>query len=149
MTRQEFDETICDFSDLKQFCYDHGCDITDDVIEDYDLDNFVEEDIRNALEDRYWYDIRHYLNDIPTNGKWYVRNGQLEYSVLDETDFSRYLSEVLDWAEMNDVFDPDEGDGEEYVEVPVAACDATVAVPQEPEFEVDSAVFDALFPLSA
>lgn len=148
MTRQEFDETIWNFSDLKQFCYECGCDIMDDVIESCDLDNFVEDDIRDALQHRYWYEILNDLNDISTNGELYVRNGQLDYSVLDETDFNRYLDDVLDWAKCNDVFDPDEGDDEKYVEVPVAAPSCPVPE-QEPEYEVDSAVFDALFPLSA
>lgn len=144
MTRREFDETICDFSDLKQFCYDHDYDILEDVIEDCDLGSFVEEDIRDALQDKYWYTVRDELNDIPTNGEWYFRNGELDYSVLDGTDFNNYLGDVRTWAEDNDVFDPDEDEDEEESE-----WEPAPAVPQEPEFEVDSAVFDALFPLSA
>lgn len=135
MTRSEFD-SICDFSGLKDFCYECSCDILDDVYEGCDINDLIDEDIREALRSEYWYTIRDKLNDIPDDDEWYVRRGRLEYDILKEEDFDVYLDEVLAWAELNDIFDEDEDE-------------PAVPAPQEPEFEVDSAVFDALFPVSA
>lgn len=135
MTRSEFD-SICNFSGLKDFCYEYSCDILDNVVEDCDLDGLIDEDIREALCSEYWYAIRDRLNDIPDGGEWYARRDRLEYDILREEDFDVYLDEVLAWAELNVIFDEDEDE-------------PAVPAPQEPEFEVDSAVFDALFPVSA
>ena len=128
MTRAEF-ENIDSWYDLKDFCYEIGCDYCDDIINGDELDERVDEEIVNAL--RYgswdWKDIRGALRDIPDNSDGYdflIINGELDYSYADNDDFERYKYDVREYAEERGDFDDDEEDEE-----PEEDCDAPSVYP--------------------
>lgn len=112
MTRAEFDE-IGSWYDLKDFCYEIGCDYCDDIISGDEFDERVDGEIINAL--RYgswdWKDIRGALRDIPDtvdNYDFLIVNGELDYSYADNDDFDRYKDDVREYAERHGDFDDDE-----------------------------------------
>ena len=112
MTRREFIDNVCDFDDLMRFCYDEDCDIMEDVTAD--LKGALDEEIKEAVDHWYWYDIRDRLNDIPEGYTWYHRNGLLDWEDIDDS-FDEWKADVMEWASDNDVFEEDdEEETEEY-----------------------------------
>lgn len=65
MTRNEFIDNITEWCELKDFCNDFDCDICEDIYDDDDYDDSVEEDIRDAIADYGWRDIRDFLGNLP------------------------------------------------------------------------------------
>lgn len=111
MTRAEF-ENINDWYDLKQFCYDIGCEYCDDVLDSDELDQRIEDDLDDAI--RYqsysWRNVRDALDEISTGYDYYIVNGSFDYEVANEYDFDRYKDDVREYAERYDHFDDDEGE---------------------------------------
>ncbi len=115
MTRAEFDETIADFADLKDFCFQQDCDLMDNVYCEGDMDDYINEELRYARDYGPWWDLRDILNDIETGYNWYLHDGGLNFEPIDDR-FELYFDDVLRWAEDNDVFDPEEEPEEEEAE---------------------------------
>lgn len=65
MTRNEFIDNITEWYELKDFCSDFDCDVCEDIYDDDDYDDSVEEDIRDAIADYGWRDIRDFLGNLP------------------------------------------------------------------------------------
>ena len=65
MTRSEFLDNITEWYELKDFCNDFDCDVCEDIYDDDDYDDCVEEDIRDAIADYGWRDIRDFLGNLP------------------------------------------------------------------------------------
>lgn len=64
MTRNEFIDNITEWYELKDFCSDFDCDVCEDIYDDDDYDDSVEEDIRDAIADYGWRDIRDFLGNL-------------------------------------------------------------------------------------
>ena len=117
MTRREFDEEINSFDDLLNFCNDNNIYELEDVIDSESLDEYIWEEIRDFTGT--WEDLRDRLYDIETGYSWYRRDGWLEYVYLDEDDFYRYKSDVIERADDLGIWD-DEDQAEDDDEHPFA-----------------------------
>lgn len=132
---------VTDWRELIELCYEHDCDICEDIIDDDQLDEYVDADISSS--EYGWRSIRDYLTDIPTGYDYYRCDGSFDYIGLDDSDFEDYKSKVLDWMdedslwdeeeedEMDEDFDPDydffsPGEPEEPAEPPVEEEDFSV-----------------------
>ncbi len=115
MTRQEFIDNVCAFSDLIQFCYDEDLDICDEIYSEDRLDEYLREEIPEYLDDHDWVDLKYTLEDIPSDYEYYIRNGWMEFSAADDSDFDEYKENVLDEMDDNDYWDEDDEEEEEPI----------------------------------
>ena len=99
MTRNEFIDNITEWYELKDFCSDFDCDVCEDIYDDDDYDDIVEEDIRDAIADYGWRDIRDFLGNLPSGYYYYRRNSAFDYDGLDDDDFEDYKEDVLEWGD--------------------------------------------------
>ena len=114
MTRSEFLDNITEWYELKDFCNDFDCDVCEDIYDDDDYDDYVEEDIRDAIADYGWRDIRDFLGNLPSGYDYYRRNSTLDYDGLGDDDFEDYKEDVLEWGDDYGVWEDEEE--EEYAE---------------------------------
>ena len=111
MTRNEFIETITEWTELLEFCNDFDCSVCEDIIDDDELDEYVNEDIRTAVGDDSWRTIRDYLDDIPTGYDYYRRDGMFDYTYMDDgDDFDEYKDRALEWGDDYGLWDDEEDD---------------------------------------
>lgn len=110
MTRNEFIDNITEWYELKDFCNDFDCDVCEDIYDDDDYDDIVEEDIRDAIADYGWRDIRDFLGNLPSGYYYYRRNSAFDYDGLDDDDFEDYKADVLEWGDDYGAWD-DRGRG--------------------------------------
>lgn len=112
MTRQEFLDDVCDFSELREFCYDNDCGICDDIYDDESKDDYINEHLSDMADD--WRSLYRILDDIPTGYDYYRLDDYGDFNGLDDDDFEDYKDEVLEWMDNNEYWDEDEDDEEEY-----------------------------------
>ena len=98
MTRNDFLNNVTEWWELLDFCSDEGCYICEDIIDSDQLDEYVEEDIRDT--NYSWRDIRDSLSEIPTGYGYYRMNGSFDYDGMDENDFDSYKDDVREWGDM-------------------------------------------------
>lgn len=108
MTRSEFLDNITEWYELKDFCNDFDCDVCEDIYDDDDYDDCVEEDIRDAIADYGWRDIRDFLGNLPGGYDYYRRNSTLDYDGLGDDDFEDYKEDVLEWGDDCGVWEDEE-----------------------------------------
>lgn len=113
MTRQEFIDDITTFAELKEFCYDHDCELLDDVYDQEQLDDEINAWVDDNHRDYMWNELRDYFDNIPTGYDYYRQTDVMEYEGLDHTDFQLFKNEVLEWSDDNEVWDEDEENGED------------------------------------
>lgn len=113
MTRNEFIDNITEWCELKDFCNDFDCDICEDIYDDDDYDDSVEEDIRDAIADYGWRDIRDFLGNLPSGYYYYRRNSAFDYDGLDDDDFEDYKEDVLEWGDDYGAWDDEEDEDED------------------------------------
>lgn len=118
MTRQEWIDDITDFSDLINFCEENGYqdDTARSIFCDYDLDSWVEDDIRDC--DYGWRSLRDSLSDIPDGYDWYRRDGFFDYVGLTQDDFDDWKSDVLSELDDDDFFEDEEEEEDGDTEAP-------------------------------
>lgn len=115
MTRQEFLDDVCDFSELREFCYDNDCSICDDIYDDESKDDYINEHLSDMADDAEdWKSLYCTLRDIPSGYDYYRLDDYGEFNGLDGADFEDYKDEVLEWMDDNEYWDEDEDDEEEY-----------------------------------
>jgi len=113
MTRNDFIENIIEWWHLLEFCSDEDCSVCEDIYHDDDLDNMIDEDICNAVTDGMgWREVRDRLCDIDRSYDYYVSEGYMVYAGLNDDDFERYKSDVLDWMDRYGGWDEDDEDGD-------------------------------------
>lgn len=134
MTRTEFMENIVDFIDLRSFCWEND-------IDDEDVGNLVYRDdlsdaIWDGISDYYgsWTDLRDDLYSIDTGYDWYLTEGTLQFSPMDDIDFDRMRERIADELEDDGFFDEENEEDEEEQEPGDVHFD-TVVVEDEDLFE--------------
>jgi hypothetical protein len=128
MTRDEFINGVDTWYDLREFCDEHGCSICEDIIDDDDRDDEIDSDVEDAIRNDRWYDIKGYLEDIPTGYSYYRRDGRFDYVGMDDNDFEEYKSDVLEWADNEgDIWETDPEDEDEDYDVFEAELEADAA----------------------
>lgn len=132
MTLTEFDE-ILDFGDLKSFAYDTGYDGLDDIVDNYDLNEYVDNQI-GGWSDEGWIYLRDRLNEIPDDCDYYEIN---EYGdITGCPDFDEYKYFFREWCLENGFFEEDD---DEAVVVNAYPPDALF----EADFSLDELFADA------
>ena len=106
MTRQEF-EDIGSWWELIDFCQDYECSYCDDVYSEGSRDNYIDDDLEYMAENNGWMTIRDILNDIPTGYEYYHRKDG-EWFGLDDDDLEDYKTDILEWGDINDIWDEEE-----------------------------------------
>lgn len=112
MTRNDFLNDVTEWWELLDFCSDEGCNICEDIIDSDQLDEYVEEDIRDT--NYSWRDIRDSLSEIPTGYGYYRMNGSFDYDGMDENDFDSYKEDVLEWGDNNGVWEDEPDDEDDF-----------------------------------
>lgn len=126
MTKEEFDSQIDGFYELIDFCHDNDMAyFVEDIISEDDISQQIDEDIQNAIRHDMWYDVRDALCRIPGGYDYYTRNGQLDYSGLDDYDFDRWKEDLKENLINQDFFDED---GAEQPAPPPPCTDDTTEV---------------------
>lgn len=119
MTRQEFIDDVTTWSELIQFCYDEGCDIYEDIYNDYQKDEYYNDrlnDMCSECED--WQDLYRMLEDIPTGYDYYIRD-EYDYELrgADNDDFDDYKDEVMEYCDNDGgIWDEEEYEYEDEYE---------------------------------
>lgn len=123
MTRTEFDENITTWSELIDFCNDNSIYICEDVIDAEERDSQINSDLADFVRREDWTTVWETLDDIPTGYSHYRRDGEFEYTALDDYgDFDDYKDEVGDYCDRNGLWDPEE-DEEEYEDEEILECE--------------------------
>ena len=131
MTRQEFEDEVCWWDDLKQVCEDVDCDYLDDVYSAEGMDGEICDAVRYELDHSEWHEIREMLDGIEYydgDDCYYRKNGNFSWEYLNDTDFYEYKDEVEEWMSDHCLFDDDEEEVEEEDYIPYQP-----PVPEEPE----------------
>lgn len=76
-------------------------------------DEAVEDDIRDFLQNNWWYDMD--LGTLPTHYDWYRREGCLDYYGIDDTDDE--IESFVQWMDNNRAWE-DEDEEDEWEDVP-------------------------------
>jgi len=111
MTRSYFVDYVTGWYELLDLCSDEGCNVCEDIIDDDQLDEWVESDIQNGSYN--WRELRDFLYDIPTGYDYYRCDGSFDYVGMDDDDFEDYKERVLDWMDENGEWDDEEDEEEE------------------------------------
>lgn len=131
MTRSYFLDNVIEWYELIELCRNNECDICEDIIDDDQLDEYIDYDIRES--GCGWRAIRDCLSNISTGYNYYRCDGAFNYFGLDDTDLDDYKVSVLDWMDDHGLWDDEEGEegfdeepGEEPEELPVEEEDFSV-----------------------
>ena len=110
MTRHEF-EQITDPWDLKDFMEDHRNWDLENLITGNDLDQYIENDIKDCLDYHSWGYLYEQLqclyDELYTGGDYYLCNGSFDYTEFTDDDFEDAKARAREWALAEDLFDPD------------------------------------------
>lgn len=104
MTRAEFEE-LDNWGDLWSFADEIGCCVFEDVVWGDQLDEYVQEEIRDY--DGSWQGLRDLLSSIDDGYSMYRREYSLEYTPIDD-EFDDFKDEIWEYAENNGYFEEDE-----------------------------------------
>lgn len=117
MTREEFQENVNSWYDLREFCNEYGCEVCSDIYSQDEMDEEIDNSIVDmAREATDWKDLLSKLEDIPTEDDYYLKNGYGDFTELDDEDFDCHKDDVFDWAENEGIFDEEDEEDEESEE---------------------------------
>lgn len=133
MTRAEFVENVCDWSELLNFCYDNDCNECEDIYSSSARDEYINENLINMVDNASdWRDLLHALDNIDDGYDYYIRDEYGEWPVAGDYEFDHYKGYVLEWMDKNEYWDDEEE--EEYGD-----CDAEE---EEESIEEDVSFFE-------
>lgn len=117
MTRQEFIDSIDNYSELKEFCYDNDCNILEDVYDEEARDEMVNEWLVDWARNDSWKELRDRLDNINDDYYWYRYDDCYDewVGLNDYEDFDNYKNEVLEWADEYGCWDDPEDEEEETI----------------------------------
>ena len=104
-TYQEFQEEVCSWWDLRDFCWEYhlGTYFNDIDLDRVVDDDYVEDQVRSMAGDYQWDDIMRYIYHLE-NSSWgegvYYDDGN-GLRELDDDDFEATKDEVLNWFREN------------------------------------------------
>lgn len=124
MTRTEFIEDICSWSELIDFCNSEGIYDCDDIYSRDDRDDKICDDVRELLEYHDWTAVKRNLSDIDDyDYDYYRRDGDFDWVGMDDEDLGYYKQDILDrydaeglWDEEDEVEDDEVDANDETIE---------------------------------
>lgn len=136
MTRQEFIDDVTSWSELLDFCYEYSCPECDDIVSEDAYDDEINERLYERARDDNWWEVKDWLNDLPTGNDYYDRYNDCGV----DDDFECYKDDVLHWADnYGDVWE-DEEDEEEDEDMELEE-----GADEEDEEELEEIDFDGFF----
>lgn len=117
MTRQEFVDEVCSWSDLIDFCSDNRLDFIDDIYDETGRDDYINENLVDWARESTWDELYSILERIPT-GYEYYRYDYGDWEGLDDSDFDDLKQEVEEYCDRNGYFDDEEEEEPEETEEP-------------------------------
>lgn len=114
MTRQQFLDDVCDWSDLIAFCYEMGCDYCEDVYDSEQRDEFIEDNLVDMANHCSWRSLLNILQEMEDDSgySYYHMDYNNDFVHLDDSDFESYKNDVCDWMDNNNYWDDDEEEEE-------------------------------------
>lgn len=145
MTKQEFEELICDWDDLRLFCRNNGCSILDNIYSEEEKDSsFDDRLIELARRAGSWQELYNVLDDIPQGYAFYELNDYYgDFEGLDTDDFYRYKRMVSDY--MSDIYFWDDEVDDEFFEIDELGLEEDILADDEQEYEVGDMSLVELF----
>ena len=119
MDRITFLEDVGTWPELLMFCGNIGYD-TSEIYDNETRDEEIESDLRDRVFDDCWQEIRDWLYDLcdSSRGDYWRRDDYGDWYRMDDDDFDAWKRDVLEYADENELFDPeddeDEDDNEPY-----------------------------------
>ena len=117
MTRQEFEDNVTTWWELRDFCDEQRCDVMDGIYDEADYDDYINECLVDWARNDTWEELRNRLNDIPSGYDYYRHDDYDDWEGLDDTDFRAVKAEVAervdDYGCWDDEDEEDEEDDEE------------------------------------
>lgn len=115
MTRAEFIENVTTWDELLDFCNRNDISVCEDVMSDSEKDEWIEDNLYDYVSHNSWQIVRDMLNEISDGYDYYLHNGGLEFTVLDDyADFDAYKEDVLNDGDIYEIWDEDQDDEELY-----------------------------------
>lgn len=140
MTRREFVEEINCFEELIDICGQYGCEICEDVISRDAMHELIAADMYEYAYEYDWRDIRRWLNEIPTDAAYYLKEACFEYLPIDR-EFDDYKQGVLEWMDDQENWEAEDDDEfEESPDQPVS-CDCD-DISDEPIYDEDITIVE-------
>lgn len=145
MTREEFQNTVCDAESFFDFCNENGYEswLKDKFLAD-DLDTKVYDDIEELRRNKMWYEMRDRLNDVPDGYDMYRWDGELIYSGYDGEEIDDMIGDLEDALRNDDLFEDDwedEDDDWDYACAPPVSAEPVEQEPSEPVQNVQVLLF--------
>lgn len=118
MTRTEFDNEVCWFGDLYDFCVDNNLEsYFDDIEQGCSVNDRINEFLEGYVQNNDWRAVRNILDEIDGNWDgedgWYRVWDWTDFCCLGDYDFDQLKAEVRDDADANDLWDEEEPEEEE------------------------------------
>lgn len=116
MTRQEFLDEVGCWDDLIDFCSEYGCNDCVNIYSESARDDEIDENLYAIVRECGWREVLSVLQarDEESGYDYYLKNDYGEFEGLnDYEDFTSYKDVVLDWGDVNDIWDEEEEDDDE------------------------------------
>ena len=118
MKRSEFRERMGSMWDLHDFCVENDCEILGEMYDEYSFSEEIDNRLMDYARNDGWRDLLDRLRDFEDLTDRYdlivFDPDDYEFVGVDESDFDRYYRDILEWADDQDVWEPE--DDEEYDE---------------------------------
>lgn len=111
MTRQEFIDTVDDIDELLDFCSDIGYEL-EGVYGEEERDDYINNQVHDMVREYNWEEIRDLLDGIPTGYYFYYMDRWGDWNGRDSDDIDDLKQEVLEYADENELFDPEDEEEE-------------------------------------
>lgn len=108
MTRNEFIDEVTTWGELIEFCYEKNLDCCEDVYTETQKDDWFNEEVVNyARSAQGWRDVLSWIEDIPCDGEYYIRDEYDDWREADEDDFDEYKDSVIETGDQYGIWDDD------------------------------------------
>lgn len=144
MTRTEFENEVCWFGDLYDFCNDNGLEVYfDDIEQGCSVNDLLNESLEDYVRHNDWLSVRDTLNDIEESwegeDEWYKVYSWDEFCCLGDYDFDQLKAQVRDAADADGIWDEEEPEEEEvYPQAPPAPTSFDLYVKKREESKAAS-----------
>lgn len=112
MTREEFRDDLWSWWELYDLCQEIGYSFLDDMMDDKSRDEYIEGELKDAIRNENWRDIRDWLYNIPdgSSGSYWLKDDYGDWIELNDYNFSDYKNQVEGWMDDHGCWDDEEED---------------------------------------
>lgn len=111
MTRQQFLDEVNSWEELIDFCNDAGCRYCEDICNESERDDCIDENLVSMAREHSWQELFDILDGIPSGYNYYRYSEDYnEWIGMVESDFYERKDDVLEWGDINCIWEEDEDD---------------------------------------